>query len=227
VFVGYRNYDKREISVHFPFGFGLAYTSFEEELLDSSLQLDTSKDDGFDVSVRVKNTGNRTGSQVVQIYSSESDSHILRPVKELVGFTKVSLAPGEEKTVAIHVAAEALRYFDPKKHQWVQPIGAHRLFAATSAADIFGSAELTVLGPNPYPLNGDSTISEVLKSKDAVKLINEFTNNMFDHIDPEQLDFMLDMKLNDILSAGMIQIIPDTVQLDKILHGLYEKLSAL
>lgn len=82
-------------------------------------------------------------------------------------------------------------------------------------------------GKNPYPLSGESTIGEILENPAAKELVNQFTNGMFTSLPKETLDFMVYRKLNDILSMGMIQVIPDTVKLHAILQGLYAQLAEL
>lgn len=227
IFVGYRSYEKREIPVQFPFGYGLTYTRFETALAASEFTFDTKTTDSIEIPVTVKNVGMRDGSEVIQLYAAEVKPSVLRPVKELVGFTKVFLRPKEEITVRIQLAKESLCYFDAKLNKWVQPVGAHRLFLGTSSADIFAEAALTVIGPNPYPLNENSTIEEILQNPDAVGLVNQFTGNMFDHLPKETLDFMINRKLGDILSIGMVEVIPDAVKLSALLKRLYDQLSAL
>lgn len=93
LFVGYRYYDKKEIEPLFPFGFGLSYTQFEY----SGLKLDKSSirdTDAVQVTVNVKNTGSRTGKEVVQLYVSDEESSVIRPLQELKGFQKLELRPG-------------------------------------------------------------------------------------------------------------------------------------
>ena len=89
------------------------------------------------------------------------------------------------------------------------------------------AAALTIEGKNPYPLSGESTIGEILENPAAKELVNQFTNGMFTSLPKETLDFMVYRKLNDILSMGMIQVIPDTVKLHAILQGLYAQLAEL
>ena len=98
VFVGYRYYDKKQMEVLFPFGFGLSYTSFEYRNLRVSAE-SISDTDTLTVSVDVENTGALPGKEVVQLYVGDRESTVFRPVRELKGFEKVSLAPGEIKTV--------------------------------------------------------------------------------------------------------------------------------
>ena len=224
IFVGYRSYEKREIPVLFPFGFGLTYTTFAAETLGTEFVFDGEKEEFLEIPVRVRNTGARRGSEVIQVYSSEVKPRVLRPVKELAGYEKVSLEPGEERVITVRIRRESLQYYDPKRHDWVLPNGEHRLYLGTSSKDIFAEAELTVNGRNPYPLNGDSTIEEVLRDPKAMAVIDEFTGGMFSMVTEDQLKSMLYRKLSDILKMGMISVIPDTVKVDQMLQELYKKL---
>ena len=227
VFVGYRSYTKRKLAVQYPFGHGLSYTQFSVELCEKELHWNLKEQDTLYVPVKVKNIGSRPGSQVVQLYCHEEKPHMLRPVRELVGYAKVSLNPAEEIIVRVPVSKKALRCYDAMKDKWVQPIGAHTLYLALSAENILESAALTIEGKNPYPLSGESTIGEILENPAAKELVNQFTNGMFTSLPKETLDFMVYRKLNDILSMGMIQVIPDTVKLHAILQGLYAQLAEL
>ena len=96
IFVGYRYYDKKNIETLFPFGYGLSYTTFEYSNLNISKKeiLDT---ETVTVSVKVKNIGEMTGKEVVQLYIRDIESSVIRPEKELKGFEKIELKPGEEK----------------------------------------------------------------------------------------------------------------------------------
>lgn len=227
IFVGYRSYEKRDIPVQFPFGFGLGYTTFESKTLQTEVVFDTEETDQVEIPVKVRNTGACKGSEVIQVYAAEEHPHLLRPVKELVGFAKVSLLPGEEREIPVTILKDSLKCYDPKQHAWVLPVGAYRLYIGNSSADIFAEASMTVKGKNPYALNGESTIEEVLQNPAAAALVNEFTGGMFDMVDQEQLHFMLYRKLSDILKMGMISAIPDTVKIDEILEGFFQKLAEL
>ena len=226
IFVGYRSYEKRGLGVRYPFGFGLGYTEFVLSPVLESFYLEEGEET-LAIPVRVKNTGARKGSQVVQVYGSEAAPHILRPVKELLGFGKVTLEPGEERVLEVVLRREALRCFDPKKRKWVLPTGKWVLSLGTSSRDIFARAELVVKGPNPYAYGGDSTIGELYRDKRAWKLIDEFTGGMFSQIGEEQINFMVSYKLNDILARGMVNAVPDAVKLNAMLQGLYERLGQL
>ena len=138
IFVGYRWADKqKKTKPLFPFGHGLSYTTFEygKPVADKKVM---TADDTITFTVTVKNTGNREGQEVVQLYISDKKSSLPRPVKELKGFRKVKLAPGEEREVSFTVDKEALSFFDDAKHAWVAEPGKFEAVIAASAADIRG-----------------------------------------------------------------------------------------
>ena len=137
IYVGYRGFQKNNKTPLFPFGFGLSYTTFEL----SDLQATPSE-----ATVTVRNTGRRTGSEVVQIYVSPTDNNatIDRPAKELRGFAKVSLQPGESKTVTIPLDDHAYSYFDVTTHAFRQLSGIYNIFAGTSSADLPLQAQVSV-----------------------------------------------------------------------------------
>ncbi|CCZ47878.1 putative uncharacterized protein [Bacteroides sp. CAG:661] len=98
-------------------------------------------DEQLTVTVPVKNTGSREGKEVVQLYIRDKKSSVERPVKELKGFCKVSLKPGEEKEVSFTIDRSALSYFDAGSHQWMAEPGAFEAIVAASATDIRGRVE--------------------------------------------------------------------------------------
>ena len=114
----------------FPFGFGLSYTTFEygKAMLN-----------GNQITVAVTNTGNRAGQEVVQLYVSDSKASVVRPKKELKGFSKVALQPGETKQVTFTITPEMLAFFDAEAHEWVTEAGQFVLHIASSSADIQAS----------------------------------------------------------------------------------------
>lgn len=138
IFVGYRWADKqKKVKPLFPFGHGLSYTTFEygKPTADSKTM---SADGKLTVKVTVKNTGAREGQEVVQFYISDKKSSLPRPVKELKGFQKIKLAPGESKEVSFTVNKEALSFFDDARHTWVAEPGKFEAIIAASATDIKG-----------------------------------------------------------------------------------------
>lgn len=137
IFVGYRWADKENIEPLFPFGHGLSYTTFAygKPLADKKVM---TKDDSISFSISVKNTGNRAGQEVIQLYICDKKSSLPRPVKELKGFQKIQLAPGEEKNVSITVNKEALSFFDDTQHAWIAEPGKFEALIGTSSRDIKG-----------------------------------------------------------------------------------------
>lgn len=138
IFVGYRWTDKqKKVKPLFPFGHGLSYTSFEYGKPTATSKT-MSADGNLTIKISVKNTGNREGQEVVQLYISDIKSSLPRPIKELKGFQKIKLAPGEEKTVTFTIDKEALSFFDDTQHAWIAEPGKFEAIIAASAADIKG-----------------------------------------------------------------------------------------
>lgn len=137
IFVGYRWIDKENIKPLFPFGHGLSYTTFEYGKAVANNK-EMTVDGKISFSVNVKNTGNREGAEVIQLYISDLKSSLPRPVKELKGFEKVFLKPGEEKTVTFTINKTALSFFDDRKHEWVAENGDFEALIGASSADIKG-----------------------------------------------------------------------------------------
>ena len=137
IFVGYRWADKEKIKPLFPFGHGLSYTTFAYGKPSADKKTMTA-DDTISFTVNVKNTGTREGQEVVQLYISDKKSSLPRPVKELKGFQKVKLAPGEEKAVTLTIDKKALSFFDDAKHEWVAEPGKFEAVIGSSSRDIKG-----------------------------------------------------------------------------------------
>lgn len=137
LFVGYRWADKEKTKPLFPFGHGLSYTTFAYGKPSADKKTMTA-DDTITFTVNVKNTGTREGQEVVQLYISDKKSSLPRPVKELKGFRKVKLAPGEEKAVSITIDKKALSFFDDARHEWVAEPGKFEAIIGSSSRDIKG-----------------------------------------------------------------------------------------
>lgn len=137
IFVGYRHTDKEKIKPLFSFGHGLSYTTFAygKPIADKKTMTDN---ETITFTVAVKNTGSREGQEVVQLYISDKKSSLPRPVKELKGFQKIKLAPGEEKTITLSIDKNALHFFDDKKHEWVAEPGKFEALIGSSSNDIKG-----------------------------------------------------------------------------------------
>jgi beta-glucosidase len=133
VFVGYRHFDKSTVKPLFPFGYGLSYTSFAYKNLSIS---SPTSDQQVSVAFDVTNTGTRTGADIAEIFVGDHHAPVPRPIKELKGFVKVSLHPGETKNVAVKLDRRAFSYYDVKRHGWAIAPGDFDIFVARSAADI-------------------------------------------------------------------------------------------
>ena len=135
IFVGYRWADKNKIQPLFPFGHGLSYTTFDygKATIDKA---EGTADDVFTVSIPVTNTGDRAGREIVQLYGSDLKTTLPRPVKELKGFKKISLEPGQTETVTFEISRGDLSYFDDAKHAWVVDPGKFEALVGASSRDI-------------------------------------------------------------------------------------------
>ncbi len=161
LFIGYRYYDAKEMPVQFPFGYGLSYTTFEYS--NPQISTNTFNDvDGVTVSVDVTNTGNVAGKEIVQVYVHDQQSGLVRPYKELKGFAKVDLQPGETKTVSISLDFRAFAYYHPEYKQWITEDGEFDILIAASATDIRHSLTATLKSTLNLPciLDKESTIRE-------------------------------------------------------------------
>lgn len=161
LFIGYRYYDAREMPVLFPFGYGLSYTTFaySNAKVSANMFKDT---DGVKVLVDVTNTGPIAGKEIVQVYVHDQKSGLVRPQKELKGFAKVELQPGETKTVTIQLDFRAFAYYHPEYKQWITEDGDFDLLIAASAADIRQTLAVTLKSTLNLPciLDKESTIRE-------------------------------------------------------------------
>lgn len=135
IFVGYRWIEKQNIKPLFAFGYGLSYTTFELGKARIS-QSKMNADEVAIVTISVKNTGKRAGAEVVQLYISDKQSALPRPVKELKGFRKVFLNPGESKEVSFNITKNELSYYNDTKQEWVAEPGVFDALIGTSSADI-------------------------------------------------------------------------------------------
>jgi len=161
LYIGYRYYDAKQMPVLFPFGFGLSYTTFEYS--NARVSAKNFKDvDGLTVTVDVTNTGKLAGKEIVQVYVHDHQSGLHRPEKELKGFAKVELQPGETKSVSIHLDFRAFAYYHPEYKQWITEDGGFDILVAASATDIRQTLMVTLESTLKLPclLDKESTIRE-------------------------------------------------------------------
>ncbi|MFT4232689.1 MAG: glycoside hydrolase family 3 C-terminal domain-containing protein [Leucobacter sp.] len=168
--VGYRWYDTKDVPVHFPFGHGLSYTTFEYGDASASV----GADGNVTVSVPVTNTGDRAGHEVVQAYTSLSPSKVFRPVRELKAFQAVHLEAGETKTVELAILREDLAYWDIRVDRWVVEGGSYAIEIGASSRDLRTSTTVDVPGDEVVlDLSLDSTYEELLEHPVAGPLLRE------------------------------------------------------
>lgn len=157
VFVGYRYYATAGVSVRYPFGHGLSYTTFTTD----ALTVRAVGDAEVDVAVTVTNAGGRAGKHVVQVYVAGGDAPVRRPVRELRGFAKVSLQPGETTTVSVRLDRRAFAYWDVELSRWVVPAGEYRVQVGANASTILRERAITLPGDSiTRELTLDSTVGD-------------------------------------------------------------------
>lgn len=135
IFIGYRYYDKVERNVRFPFGFGLSYTSFEYSDIKLKKK-NLAKGEGAKVTFTIKNTGDVAGSEIAQVYVAKPESKIFRAPKELKGFVKIHLEPGEEKKVTVELDDRAFAFWNTATEDWCVESGEYKILVGASSRDI-------------------------------------------------------------------------------------------
>jgi len=175
IFVGYRYYDKKDIETLFPFGHGLSYTTFEysELAVDKRELTDAEK---LTVRVKVRNSGSVAGKEIVQLYVRDVETEVIRPDKELKGFDKVDLAPGESRTVSFELDKRSFAYYDADAGDWRVETGAFDILIGKSSREIVLSERVTVRSTTPQPLvyHRNSTVSDLMKSEKGQAFVQQF-----------------------------------------------------
>ncbi|MNB99845.1 Thermostable beta-glucosidase B [compost metagenome] len=177
LFVGYRYYDKKEIEPLFPFGFGLSYTEFEYSnlVLDKTSINDT---EAVQVRVTVKNTGSRTGQEIVQLYVGDVQSSVIRPLQELKGFQKVELQPGEAREVSFTLNKRAFAYYNVQLGDWHAESGTFRIGVGASSRDIRLSTSLEVASTTEIAVSfhRNTTIGDLLDNPLTAETAKKFSS---------------------------------------------------
>ncbi len=238
IFIGYRYYDMKEQPVLFPFGYGLSYTTFAygAPRVSAASFRDV---DGVTVSVDVTNTGPVAGKEVVQVYVRDRAANLVRPPKELKGFAKVSLQPGETKTVTIPLDFRAFAYYHPAYAQWITEDGTFDILVGASAADIRGTVtvELQSTLNLPSVLNRDSTLRDWLNDRRGRVVFGPMYQQMQaemarvlaggeedSSIGMDASNFLMDMPLLGMLEfqANMLPAAPDAM-----IGGMLQQVQAM
>ena len=173
IFVGYRYYDKKEMEVLFPFGHGLSYTTFAFDNLRLSAE-EIQDTDILTATVTVKNTGSRPGKTVVQLYAGRNEAgSVIRPVRELKGFEKIFLNPGEEKDVSFNLDKRAFAYWNETLQDWHAETGWYSVEIGHSSRDLVLSdsvyIESTVRLPRSY--TADTILMDLMADPEAMQVL--------------------------------------------------------
>jgi beta-glucosidase len=175
IFIGYRAYDKLIQHVSYPFGFGLSYTTFRIDDVNVSV---TGSVAGGDlvatVTASVTNTGQRAGAEVVQVYVGDVEASVARPLRELKGFVKIHLEPGETRQVSCDLDERAFAFWSQRLQQWVVESGEFIIAVGSSSRDLVATEAITIEAPRlALPLGPDSTLHEWLEDERGRELLTQ------------------------------------------------------
>lgn len=174
IFVGYRYYDYKGIEPLFPFGFGMSYSAFRFSNAKASREVyRCDSGETLTVSIDVTNVGDREAKETVQLYVRDTEATLLKPEKELKGFAKVSLMPGETKTAVMVLGERSFASYDTQLGCWTVEPGAYELILGNSSRDISATLSITVEGPNPYGCSVRSTLKEIAGNERAVEVLQQ------------------------------------------------------
>lgn len=210
VFVGYRYYDKKNMDVLFPFGYGLSYTTFAY----SNLRLSASEitdQETLTATVTVTNTGSRAGKTVVQLYVGDKVSTVLRPVRELKGFEKVELQPGESKDVSFTLCKRAFAYWNTKLSDWHVESGEFTIEIGQSSRDIEVSADVTVKSTVKVPVvySMDSIIMDIMNDEKAAAVLQPLMDAIKSTLHPQETSGEAAREaVSDDMTMAMLQYMP-------------------
>ncbi|WP_424766383.1 glycoside hydrolase family 3 C-terminal domain-containing protein [Paenibacillus sp. sgz302251] len=232
VFVGYRYYDTKEIEPLFPFGYGLSYTSFAYSNLTVS-RTELTDQDTVTVSVDVTNTGSRAGKEIVQLYVKDVVSSVIRPSKELKGFAKLELQPGETKTATFELGKRAFAYYNVDLQDWHVETGLFEILVGASSRDIAASAAVNVLSTVTvrHPVTLNTTFGDLLSDPQRAEIANEMLQQfaggggLMDSLSedaPEMMSAMLNympLRALAMFSQGAVS--------EEMLMGLIERMNAV
>lgn len=179
LFVGYRYYDAKEMKTLFPFGFGLSYTTFE--YIDIKVDKEEIKDtEAVTVTVTVKNTGDRVGKEVIQLYVRDTESSVIRPEKELKEFAKVEFSPGEQRDVVFTLNKRSFAYYNVAIKDWHVETGDFEILVGSSSVDLQLSTSIkvnsTVKIKKVYTRN--STIADIAEHPTGAIVAKQVIENM-------------------------------------------------
>ena len=202
IFVGYRYYDKKEMGVLYPFGYGLSYTTFSYSGLKAD-KTEINDTDTLQVSVTVKNTGDRAGKEVIQLYVGSlpgPEKAAIRPVRELKGFEKVELQPGESKEVSFTLDKRSFAFYNSEIPGWYVEDGEYEISIGKSSRELAGSLTVTVHPASPirphYTM--ESTVGDLLKNEKAKARFKAYMAKMFPGQDTDEELLMMEAVMDQV-----------------------------
>lgn len=234
LFVGYRYYDAKNIKPLFPFGYGLSYTSFKY----SSISLDRkemSDNEVVNVTVKVKNTGKVKGKEVIQLYIRDVKSSVMKPDKELKGFTKVELEPGEEKEVTFSLGKRAFAYYNVEIGDWYVESGDFEILVGGSSKGMALKETISVKSSSTVKkkYSKNSIVGDLINDPVSAEVIQEITeyfkkkNIMLSATDEKHKRNMLEAFFKNMPLRGLITFSNGAIKeemIDKVIKKLNNKI---
>lgn len=197
LYIGYRYYDKKQMKILYPFGYGLSYTDFEIKNIRVNTKI--IKGEKLEVSVTVKNIGTRYGKEVIQLYISDRLCSFDRPIKELKGFKKTDLHPNEEKEVKFILEEDSFSYYNPVVKDWVVESGEFDILIGNSSNNISCKETVTVQGTKVYKKNYDKNTLiklwlEEKQAKEKIYKLCEYIPFIKDEADKKGIGVITDLQ---------------------------------
>lgn len=215
IFVGYRYYNTKKLEVSYPFGYGLSYTSFEYDEIELSSNI---FEGDLDVSVRVKNTGKMSGSEVVQLYISDVYSSIRKPERELKAFKKVKLAPGESEKIVFHLTKKDFASFDMDLDRWEAEEGLFDIYIGKNANEIISEKRVLGKWKSAYSYSLKTPIKVLYENDETRDLLYRLVEDF--NIDRSYLDksyeYGSSLSIREILSEKVDIESPDVMATLKV-----------
>ena len=235
IFIGYRYYDAKDVPTLFPFGYGLSYTSFDYQ--NPRVSAETFRDvDGLTVLVDVTNTGPLAGKEIVQVYVRDHEASLTRPPKELKGFAKVELQPGETRTVSVDLDFRAFAFYHPAYRRWITEDGEFDILIGAASDDIRCKQTVRLQSTLELPsiLDRESTLRAWMTDPRGKRVLGpifqdlsqqmraSFADNDSEATGMDPTNFLMDMPLVSMLNF-MGDAIPTTPEalVDKLLAEVH------
>ncbi len=219
IFVGYRFFDMVKKEVLFPFGHGLSYTTFAY----SGLRVNMNQNQSPDVIFTIENTGDTAGKEIAQVYVHHERSSVYRPEQELKQFTKVTLQPGEKKTVTLSLDERSFSYYSPEEKRWIVEAGEYVIRVGASSRDIRLVCTISIDGESRNTDPSDGCLFYKDFPENAVVPVAAFENILRRPVpdnDPDPKPYTINTPIMDMQASLVGRILRFVVrkQINKIVH---------